>query len=613
MKQKVSDYIADYISQRGILHVFTVTGGGAMHMNDSFGHHKVLHCTYHHHEQAAAMAAEAYARYANIPAAVCVTSGPGAVNALTGVLCGWMESIPMLVFSGQVRYATTVRNSGLNIRSMGVQEYDVVRSAEPMTKYAVMVTKAEDIRYHLEKALYLAVNQRPGPVWLDIPLDVQSAVVEVDSLQGFQPEEEGYETPKAVDDQVIRQIIEKVQQAHRPVLFGGNGVHLAGAEELFWRLKDLLGIPVVTGMSSVDLMETEDSLYVGRNGGTGNRPGNFAVQNSDVLLSIGSRQSILQTGFQYENWARAAYTIINDIDEEELKKPNIHVSLPVCAHAGILMEQLIEKLEEMGCSKQHPLSDRENWRSQCQKWKENYPVVTPDLYEEKEENTTNIYVFYKELTQRLPENANIVVSCGTSRVAGSQTSIIKKGQRFITNSATASMGYGLPAAIGTSVAAKGDTVYCVTGEGSLQMNIQELQTIKQNGMDVKLFVINNQGYHSIRQTQQSFFGEPLIGIGEESGDLSFPNLSKLAPAYGFLYHQCTSSQTIGADLEKILSEKGACICEVFVGKYQKTQPKISSRRLEDGRMYSAPLEDMYPFLSRDELKENMYIPLVEES
>ena len=327
MGKKVSDYIADYIAERGIRDVFTVTGGGAMHMNDSFGHHPVLKCTYHHHEQAAAMAAEAYARVDNQMAAVCVTSGPGAVNALTGVLCAWTDSIPMIVFSGQVRYDTTVRSSGLKLRTMGVQEYDITLSAAPMTKYAVMVERAEDIRYHLERALYLALHGRRGPVWLDVPLNVQGAVIEPEKLRRYDPGEDADEIPEKISWETAARVLDRIMGSSRPVVFVGNGVRLSRGYASFRRLADLLGVPLVTGMSSVDAVETDHSLYVGRNGGTGDRAGNFAIQNCDLLLSLGSRQSFLQTGFYYQTWAREAYTILNDIDGEELKKPSLHVEI----------------------------------------------------------------------------------------------------------------------------------------------------------------------------------------------------------------------------------------------------------------------------------------------
>ena len=606
MKQKVSDYIADHIAEWGIRDVFTVTGGGAMHMNDAFGHHPKLHCTYQHHEQACAMAAEAYARMDNRMAAVCVTTGPGATNAITGVLGGWMDSIPMLVFSGQARYATTVAASGLKLRSMGVQECNIVPVVTSITKYAQMIIHPEDIRYHLEKALYMAVNGRPGPVWLDIPLDVQGAVIETEELRGYDPQENPEEKPAEISQDVIQQILDKIEKSHRPVLFPGNGVRLAGAMDDFQKLVNILGVPVITGMSSVDAMESEHPYFAGRSGGTGTRPGNFALQNSDVLLSIGNRQGFAQTGFQYQDWARGSYTILNDIDENELKKPSLHVSLPVCGDAGDLIRKLICAAELRGADETNPLFKGRDWIRQCQVWKQKYPVVTAKHYETIEEGCTNIYAFYEELSKAMQEGQTLMVSVGTSRVAGSQAFRIKKGQRFITNPNTASMGFCLPAATGICVAQPGKPVVCVTGEGSLQMNLQELQTIWQNRLPVKLFVINNQGYHSIRQTQQSYFEPPLVGVGAESGDLSFPDLSRIIPAYGFSYRAVHAAEELPETLHQILEEDGASVCEVFVTKYQKTEPKTSAKKLPDGSMVSAPLEDMYPFLSKEELEENMF-------
>lgn len=606
MKQKVSDYIADHIAEWGIRDVFTVTGGGAMHMNDAFGHHPKLHCTYQHHEQACAMAAEAYARMDNRMAAVCVTTGPGATNAITGVLGGWMDSIPMLVFSGQARYATTVAASGLKLRSMGVQECNIVPVVASITKYAQMIIHPEDIRYHLEKALYMAVNGRPGPVWLDIPLDVQGAVIEIEELRGYDPQENPEEKPAEISQDVIQQILDKIEKSRRPVLFPGNGVRLAGAMDDFQKLVNILGVPVITGMSSVDAMESEHPYFAGRSGGTGTRPGNFALQNSDVLLSIGNRQGFAQTGFQYQDWARDSYTILNDIDENELKKPSLHVSLPVCGDAGDLIRKLICAAELRGADETNPLFKGRDWIRQCQVWKQKYPVVTAKHYETIEEGCTNIYAFYEELSKAMQEGQTLMVSVGTSRVAGSQAFRVKKGQRFITNPNTASMGFCLPAATGICVAQPGKPVVCVTGEGSLQMNLQELQTIWQNRLPVKLFVINNQGYHSIRQTQQSYFEPPLVGVGAESGDLSFPDLSRIIPAYGFSYRAVHAAEELPETLHQILEEDGASVCEVFVTKYQKTEPKTSAKKLPDGSMVSAPLEDMYPFLSKEELEENMF-------
>lgn len=609
MKIKVSDYIAKRLAEQGIHHVFTVTGGGAMHLNDSLGHCPELSCMYHHHEQAAAMTAEAYARVDNKMAAVCVTTGPGATNAITGALCAWMDSIPMIVISGQVRYDTTVRHSGLKIRTMGVQEYDVVQSVEPMTKYAVMITDAKEVGYHLDKALYLAKVGRPGPVWLDVPLNVQSAIVDTDDLKVYDPAEDAQELPDPISECVVEQILDKIKNAKRPVMYAGHGIRLADAYDEFQKMVDLLGIPVVTGMSSIDLMESGHALYVGRNGGTGNRAGNFAVQNSDVYLSIGSRQSFLQTGFAFEKWAKDAYTILNDIDGEELKKESLHVSLPVVGDAKDLINKMIQKLEAAGCTKEDNWFSRSEhcaaWVSRCQNWKEKYPVVSEKHYEELEAGRTNIYAFYEELSKVLPEGEQILVSVGTSRVAGSQAIYLKKDQRFYTNAVTASMGYGLPAAIGVCVGSGKKEVVCVMGEGCFQMNIQELQTIKHNKLPLKIFVVNNEGYHSIRQTQTSYFNGNLVGVGEESGDLSFPDLSKLIPAYGLDYYACTSSETLAEDLQKVLDGPSPCLCQVFVTKKQNTEPKLASRQLPDGTMVSASLEDMYPFLSKEEMDENM--------
>lgn len=609
MKMKVSDYIANSLAIFGIRQVFSVTGGGAMHLNDSLGHHPRLSCMYHHHEQAAAMAAEAYARVNNQMAAVCVTSGPGATNAITGVLCGWMDSVPMLIFSGQVRYDTTVRSSGLNIRTMGVQEYDIVKSVEPMTKYAVMVEDPNKIRYHIDRAIYMATHGRPGPCWLDIPLNVQSAWIETEDLEIYDCWEDKDEFPDKIEDDVIERILEKISGAKRPVLYAGRGIRIANVYDRFQVLVKLLGIPVVTGMSSIDLMESAHPLYVGRNGGTGDRAGNFAVQNSDVLFSIGSRQSILQTGFAYEKWAREAYTILNDIDGEELKKKSLHVDFPVVGDAGELIELLIMRLEELGCTEEDSWFSRSGgasaWLEKCRGWKYKYPVVTEKHYEEMEAGRTNIYAFYQTLSELLPEGEQIVVSVGTSRVAGSQAIFLKKGQRFYTNAVTASMGYGLPAAIGVCVAAGQKEVVCVTGEGSLQMNIQELQTIRHHNLPIRIFVINNEGYHSIRQTQNSYFHGNLVGVGEESGDLSFPNLERLAWAYGFEYRECRDSKALHRDISGALESPAPCICQVFVTKKQNTEPKLASRQLPDGTMVSASLEDMYPFLSREEMDENM--------
>lgn len=611
MKVRVADYIADMLVEHGICHVFSVTGGGAMHLNDGLGHKEGLTCIYQHHEQACAIAAESYARIHGRIAAVCVTTGPGGTNAMTGVLGGWLDSIPMLILSGQVRYDTTARSTGLGIRAFGDQEFDITKAVGCMTKYSEMVTEPKRIRYCLEKAIYLAKTGRPGPCWLDIPLNVQGAYVETEELEGYHPTEEEAELPPKVTDETARMIIEKICLAKRPVLNAGNGINIAGAKEVFLRVAKKLGIPVVTGWNSIDLIYDAHPLYVGRAGIMGDRPGNWAVQNSDLLLSVGSRLSVRQVGYNYETWARDAYVIAEDIDREELKKPSLHVDMPIWADAKDLLEALERNLPEcavgtagaQGMQEVEILSEEHaRWNAVCQEWKRKYPVV-----QEKhlaEQASANVYAFIRKVSEMLPEGRITVVGNGSACVVGSQAYVIKPGQRFIINSGAASMGYDLPAAVGACIAAEQEEVICVTGDGSIQMNLQELQTIIHHRLPIKIFVINNQGYHSIRQTQKNFFGEPLVGIGADSGDLSFPSMEKLAYAYGYPYWKIEDNAGL-AKIEEVLKTEGPAICEVFVDTKQKFEPKSATKRLEDGTLVSAPLEDLAPFLPREELEQIM--------
>ena len=599
MKQRVADYIADFLADHGITDVFTVVGGGAMHLNDALGHCPRLHCTYNHHEQACAIAAESYARIDNRIAAVCVTTGPGGTNAMTGVVGGYLDSIPMLILSGQVRYDTTARWSGLDIRAMGDQEFDICKAAQSMTKYCEMVIDPLRIRYCLEKALHLATTGRPGPCWLDVPLNVQSAIVETDALEGFDPPVRDDEAA----DEAVDLVLEKLRAARRPVLNAGNGIRLSGAFSLFREAVERLGIPVVTGWDSIDLIEDDHPLYVGRAGIMGDRAGNFAVQSSDFLLSVGSRLSIRQVGYNYKSWARGAFVAMVDIDGEELKKPTLHVELPIRADAGRFFEKLLAR------APQTALSDCADWVTQCAAWKQNYPVVLPKHYEDG--GKANVYCFIKELSRRLPQGRITVVGNGSACVVGSHAYEIHNDQRFIINSAIASMGYDLPAAIGACIASGRQEIVCVTGDGSIQMNLQELQTIRTNRLPIKLFVINNGGYHSIRQTQKNFFGEPLVGIGEDSGDLEFPSMEKLAAAYGYPYFAIRTNADM-ALLDTVLAQDGNLVCEVFVSHTQNFEPKAASKRLPDGTMVSAPLEDLAPFLPEDEVRRNLYIPPVEK-
>lgn len=615
MKIKVSDYVSQFLVDNGITHAFTVTGGGAMHLNDSLGHQKGLTCVYNHHEQACAIAAESYARIHNKIAALCVTTGPGGTNAMTGVVGGYLDSIPMLVISGQVRYDTTARSTGLNIRAMGDQEFDITKSAAAMTKYAQMVTDPKQIRYCMEKALYIATTGRPGPCWIDIPVNFQGFYVDTDELEGFDPAEYEAQLVPHVTDEQVDAIIDKIKNAKRPVLYAGNGIRISGGYESFKKVVELLNIPVATGWDSIDEIYDEHPLYVGRGGIMGDRAGNFAVQNSDLVFAIGNRLSIRQVGYNWKTWAREAYVIMNDVCEDEMKKPTLHVDMPVWADAKELLEKMAARLEKTG----EKVFTGNDWIERCQQWKKNYPVVLPKHYEDK--NHANVYAFIKELSSRLSEGQVTVVGNGSACVVGSHAYVIKKDQRFIINSAIASMGYDLPAAIGAAVAEHGDKalygrsltddsvkdIILVTGDGSIQMNIQELQTIIHHKMPIKIFLINNQGYHSIRQTQTNLFNKNFVGIGPQSGDLSFPDMSKLAPAYGYPYLSCDGNDKLDETIDKALGMKGPVICEIFVSTEQNFEPKSSTKRLEDGTLVSPPLEDLAPFLDRDEFRKNMII------
>lgn len=649
MKKKVSNYIAEKLLESGITDVFMITGGGAMHLDDALGHQEGLHCIFNHHEQACAMAAESYARIKGRVAAVCVTTGPGGINAMTGVAGGYIDSIPMFVLSGQVRYDTTARSTGLRLRAMGDQEFDITKSVSNMTKYCEMVIDPMRIRFCMEKALYLAYAGRPGPVWLDIPLNIQAAVVETDDLIGF--DEDDYKAggtgwaspcdsqipedskgngeyrenlPPKVTRETARAVIDKVRAAKRPVINAGNGIRIGGAHDVFMRVAERLQIPVVTGANSIDCIYDAHPLYIGKGGNVGDRPGNFVIQNSDLVLSLGSRLSFRQVGYRFTTWARDAYVIVNDVDAEELKKPTLHVDMPV--HADVkdlltVMEELLseesrtedsqaEKAVESQAEDSQTADAQAQWLATCQGWKRDYPVVLKRHLEDGTDTEANVYAFAYEMSDRLNEGQIVVVGNGSANVVCGHANIMKKGQRFISNSGIASMGYGLPAAIGASVADPSQDVILVTGDGSIQMNIQELQTVVGRQLPIKIFIINNGGYHSIRQTQKNFFGEPLIGIGVDSGDLTFPSMEKLAWAYGFPYVSIHNNKEIGEKVEETLAIDGPVICEVFVTLDQNFEPKSAAKKLPDGTMVSPPLEDLSPFLPEEEMDRIMIIPRI---
>lgn len=607
MKQRLADYVADFLVSRGVTDVFSVVGGGAMHLNDALGHHDNLKVTYNHHEQACAIAAEAYARLDNKIAAVCVTTGPGGTNALTGVVGGWLDSIPMFVISGQVRYDTTARYAlqftETPLRAMGDQEYDIVKSVEPMTKFAYMVEDPKKIRWALEKGWHLATTGRPGPVWIDIPVNYQGGFIETDELEGYDPTADDALLPPPVGEDVIQTVLEKIKNAKRPVFHAGYGIRLSGGYKAFRSVADKLNIPVVTYWNAIDLIEDDHHLYTGRAGNMGDRPGNWAIQNADLVLAVGTRISIRQTGYNWKTWARAAEVIMVDIDKAELKKPTLHVEMPVWADA----RDFLSKLDAAAGEKVYEGSE---WLEACQNWKKNYPVVQPRQWEENG-TTANVYAFVRYMSRRLPENTLTAVSNGACCVVGHQAHVIKKGTRFANNSAVASMGYGLPAAIGTCIGGGRKETICLEGDGSIMMNLQELQTILTNKLPIKIFLINNSGYHSIRLTQTNLFSHHCkVGIGTESGDLSFPEFKKLAQAFGYPYYSASSNAEMQAVVDEVLAQDGPVFCEIFTDTKQVWEPKSSTKRLEDGTLVSPPLEDLAPFLPREELQKLMFIPLM---
>lgn len=610
MKQRLADYVADFLVAHGVTDCFSVVGGGAMHLNDAFGHKEGLKVTYNHHEQACAIAAEAYARLDNRIAAVCVTTGPGGTNAITGVLGGWLDSIPMFVISGQVRYDTTARyamqfTDGLPLRAVGDQEYDIVKSVKPMTKYAVMIEDPLQIRYALEKGWHLATTGRPGPVWIDIPVNYQGMYIETDELVGYDVAEDAAKLPPEVSQDTIDAIIEKIRGAKRPVFHAGYGIRLSGGYEQFRSVLEKLNIPVVTYWNAVDLIEDEHPLYCGRAGNMGDRPGNWAIQNADLILTIGTRISIRQVGYNWKTWARAAEVIMVDIDPAELKKPTLHVEMPVWADAKDFLTKMDESIDSV-------VFEGKEWLETCNRWKQEYPVVLPRQWEENGK-TANVYAFVRYLSSRLPKNSLTAVSNGACCVVGNQAYVIQKGSRMANNSAVASMGYGLPAAIGTCIGGGRKTTICLEGDGSVMMNLQELQTILTNKLPIKIFLINNNGYHSIRITQSNLFSEhSKVGIGPESNDLSFPEFEKIAKAFGYPYYSAHSNAEMKRVVDEVLQTEGPVFCEIFTDTKQVWEPKSSTKRLDDGTLVSPPLEDLAPFLPREELEQNMFIPLMEE-
>lgn len=594
---RVADYIVQKLTEHGIKDVFMVTGGAAMHLNDAFGRSQKMRTICCHHEQTCAMAAESYFRLTNQLAAVNVTAGPGAINALNGVYGAYVDSMGMIVLSGQAKWETLVRSTNLPLRQLGDQEVDIVRMVEGITKYAVVVQDPYSIRYHLERALYLASHGRPGPVWLDLPINIQGALINPEQLKAYDPKEDQISFETQHLEEKMQEIIQELSQAKAPVVYAGTGIRLSGQYDLFLKLIDRLKIPVVTAWNSNDLLPDNHACYAGRPGSIGNRTGNFTVQNADFVLVLGCRLNIRLISYNWGNFAKQAKVAMIDVDAAELKKPTLKVAIPIHADLKEALPLLLKASEEW---KPH----HETWLKWCQKRLELYPAVTKKMREES--HNVNPYYFVAELFQQLTPQDVIVCGDGTACVAAFQAASIKKGQRLFHNSGCASMGYDLPAVIGAGVALSDRKRFvCLAGDGSIMMNLQELQTLMHHQVPVKIFVLNNRGYHSIRQTQGSFFADNIVGCGTESG-LSFPSFQKVAAAFEMRYERLESHASAAKTIAEVLAAPGAVMTEVILNLEQAFEPKLSSQRLEDGTMITATLEDMAPFLSREELAKNKF-------
>lgn len=615
---RVADYVVNTLVDHGLRHVFLVTGGGAMHLNDAFTRNNKITPICFHHEQACSMAADGYARLGGQPAVVNVTTGPGAINALNGVFGAFTDSIPMVIIGGQVKTETIKGQYNPALRQLGDQEVDIISMVRPITKYAECVCDKNQIRFVLEKALYLVNSGRPGPVWIDIPGDIQGSQIEPETLLGFDLEnseatflsvfhenERGSLKGAALREK-LKELRVALEQAQRPVILAGTGVRISSQAARFREAILRLGIPVATAFNAHDLLPFDHPLFAGKAGTVGDRAGNFAVQNADLVIILGCRLNIRQISYNWQSFARHAQKVMVDIDLAELTKPTLEIDFPIHADLGDFFGLVDEVFEEYV-----PKSSHKSYVDWCVERREKYPVTLPEYLQK--ESPINPYVFGDRLFKKLFAGDVVVTANATACVCMFQSAKINEGVRLFSNSGSASMGFDLPAAIGAELAkdAKGDRVISIAGDGSIMMNLQELQTIKEYGFPTKIFLLCNDGYHSIYQTQKNFFSDNVIGCGPGNG-LSFPDFMKIARAFEIPVREVSSHFDLDRALDETLKADGPQICIVHLDKEQPFAPKLSSRRLADGRMVTSPLEDMAPFLDRQELKSNLLIPPLEE-
>lgn len=595
---RLSDYVIEFFEDIGVDHIFTVTGGGAIFLCDALGSAKKMKYIACHHEQAASMATEAYARVRQDVGVTLVTSGPGGTNTVTGIAGSWLDHVPHVTITGQVFLNQTINNHP-GLRTLGVQEINIVDIVQPITKYAVMVKDAQEIKYHLEKAVYLATHGRPGPTLLDIPANIQNADIDPSALKGFTPPEDDGQSDSDLEGKVA-QVVELLSDAKRPLVHIGQGVRIAGAEQNFFEFVDKHRLPFVTARNGNDIVPSNHELFAGRPGTFAERGANFAVQTSDVYLAIGTRLGLAQTGYDAKDYARNAKVVMVDIDQSELDKDTVDLYLKVKADAKLFLSELNRQLiqAELGSSQW------DKWVTQCQEWRVKYPVVLPEYKDQ--DGSVNSYHFVDVLSDILESDDIVVTDMGFAFQNIHQAIRVKEGQRVLTNGGLAPMGWGLPAAVGACIGSGRKRTICVAGEGGFMMTVHEMATIMHHNLPIKVFIFNNGGYLTIKQTQELGFGGRLMGINEKSG-LAFPDFIKLAESHNFKAIRLTSHAGLKSELQGILDYTGPVLCEIMMDPDQLQAPKAINRRNADGTMKQTPLEDSYPFLDPQEVEANLDI------
>lgn len=595
---RVADYIFKTLADKGVTHAFLVTGGGAMYLNDALGRESRIKYVCNLHEQACAMSAEGYARASGRPGVICVTTGPGGTNALTGVMGAWLDSVPMVIVSGQIKRATMIASyPEIKLRQLGDQEYNIVDAAKPMTKFAKTVMSVEEVPQVLEQAWQLCQGGRPGPVWIDVPLDIQAAQITPPNGPVSIPP-----LPRpSVSAADVNRVVALLKGSRRPAVIVGSGIHNAKAEQLFLDVAESLNMPVLTSISGIDLIPSDHRLFFGRPGILGERAANFIMQNSDLFIVLGTRMGIRICGYAYETVARGAAKVMVDIDDAELNKPTFRPDVKILADVRDFLVALHEALPG--------LPPRADWLAYCKRVQAKYPVILPE--HRNRTDYVSSYVLPEAIMRHAPAPLTVVTSNGIAYTSTFQSIPIRCDMRMFSNEACASMGYGLPAAIGAAFAHDcRQEVVCFEGDGSIQMNLQELQTLVNYQLPVKLFVYNNAGYLSIKTTQKAFFGGHFVGSEAGSGVI-LPSFEKLANAYGLPYFKLSNNQELDVKLDEIAQVKGPVLIEVMLDPFEVLGPKAASKRLPDGQMVSAPLEDMAPFLPREEFRANMIIPTLD--